>query len=473
MNEWDVFISHASEDKEKVAAPLADRLREAGMRVWLDEHELLLGDSLRRKIDEGLANSKWGIVVLSPHFFQKEWPQSELDALLSREMQGQRVLLPVWHDITAEAICKYSPLIAARLAVKTENGLDAVVAAILKAVQRGRRVESGEVDADFLSRWSALATGRGGSVEELLSRSRVWVGIQIGDYLLKQQIGYGGAGVVFKATHRSLGTTAALKLLFPLSADSERLIGATLRAVRALAALHHPGIAKLYDFGFVDAGRLKCPYLVHEYISGKDLFRWCKDDAPTANERIRTALGIAEGLNASHRCSFVGEYGFAQTGILHGDIKPSNVLVRDADQSPVLIDFMVPDLQRMRAQPYTEDRLRGWRKVGNEYKYFDHSTAIFGTPGYMPPEQEIDGIVTPASDVFSLGRTFAKLLWERPIEHVMAFDNENKDTLLARLVLRMVQPQPKQRPSLEDVLVALKELSTERKKSSLRQFFRF
>ena len=82
---WDVFISHASEDNETVAVPLAKMLGEKGLLVWIDKQQLRLGDSLRRKIDEGLLQSRLGIVILSKSFFFKEWPKKELDALVSRE----------------------------------------------------------------------------------------------------------------------------------------------------------------------------------------------------------------------------------------------------------------------------------------------------------------------------------------------------------------------------------------------------
>ena len=81
---WDVFISHSSEDKEFVALPLTKILKESGLNVWLDKHELFIGDSLRRKIEEGLLNSRFGVVILSENFFKKEWPQKELDALISK-----------------------------------------------------------------------------------------------------------------------------------------------------------------------------------------------------------------------------------------------------------------------------------------------------------------------------------------------------------------------------------------------------
>ena len=88
--DWDVFISHAWEDKETIARPLAKALEAKGLKVWFDEFTLTVGDRLRRSIDRGLAGCRYGIVILSPHFFAKEWPQKELDGLVQRENRGRR-----------------------------------------------------------------------------------------------------------------------------------------------------------------------------------------------------------------------------------------------------------------------------------------------------------------------------------------------------------------------------------------------
>ncbi|HSV72423.1 MAG TPA: toll/interleukin-1 receptor domain-containing protein, partial [Chthonomonadales bacterium] len=123
---WDVFICHASEDKDEVARPLARLLESRGYRVWLDEQSLRLGDSLRQKIDEGLARSRYGVVILSPAFLEKEWPQRELDGLFARELNSGKVILPVWHELNAEEVAARVPTIAGRIAVRTSEGLETV-----------------------------------------------------------------------------------------------------------------------------------------------------------------------------------------------------------------------------------------------------------------------------------------------------------------------------------------------------------
>jgi hypothetical protein len=107
--EYDVFISHASEDKASVVRPLAHALRSLGLGVWYDEFELRIGDSLRRKIDRGLANSRFGIVVLSQWFFAKGWPNYELDGLVTRAGSGEQILLPIWHNVSKDEVIKCSP----------------------------------------------------------------------------------------------------------------------------------------------------------------------------------------------------------------------------------------------------------------------------------------------------------------------------------------------------------------------------
>ena len=87
--EWDVFICHASEDKAAFVRPLADGLKKHGVKVWYDEFALTIGDSLRRSIDYGLTNSRYGVVVISRNFMLKEWPQRELDVRLRHDVSDQ------------------------------------------------------------------------------------------------------------------------------------------------------------------------------------------------------------------------------------------------------------------------------------------------------------------------------------------------------------------------------------------------
>lgn len=131
-----LFICHASEDKSVIARPLAEKLRNHGLEVWYDEYSLKVGDSLRREIERGLKECAFGIVILSPNFFAKEWPQRELDALTARETAERiNLILPVWHQIDKRDVFKYSPILADKIAVETANGIDFVVKKIWDVVK--------------------------------------------------------------------------------------------------------------------------------------------------------------------------------------------------------------------------------------------------------------------------------------------------------------------------------------------------
>jgi len=119
--DYDLFISHASEDKDDFVRPLAKVLKSLDVRVWYDEFTLELGDSLRECIDRGLVNSKYGVVVLSPYFFAKNWPQYELNGMVAREMNGEKVILPIWHRVTKNEVLEFNPALADRVALSSST----------------------------------------------------------------------------------------------------------------------------------------------------------------------------------------------------------------------------------------------------------------------------------------------------------------------------------------------------------------
>jgi TIR domain len=133
--QWDFFISHVSEDKEEVARPLADRLNARGLMVWYADYSLKLGSKLRESIDYGLARSRLGIVILSSHFLEKHWSQEELNHLATREVNGKKVIFPVWHGVGFRQVFEYSPVLADRVAISTDKGLEYVVQRMLKAAE--------------------------------------------------------------------------------------------------------------------------------------------------------------------------------------------------------------------------------------------------------------------------------------------------------------------------------------------------
>jgi tetratricopeptide (TPR) repeat protein len=135
-HQYDLFVSHAHEDKAEVVEPLVAALQERGLQVWYDDQQITLGDDFRRQIEHGLAHSRFGVVVLSPSF-AKYWTEAELSALYGLEsVLGSKRILPVRHQLMPQQVTLQWPLLATRASVSTADGITGVAEEIA-AVVRG------------------------------------------------------------------------------------------------------------------------------------------------------------------------------------------------------------------------------------------------------------------------------------------------------------------------------------------------
>jgi hypothetical protein len=137
---YDVFVSHASEDKGFVE-PLVFALKSAGVDVWYDKDQMKWGDNLRSSIDDGLLNSRFGIVVLSKAFLKKKrWTEHELNGLLAKERDGKKVILPIWHEITQDDLSGYSVTFVDRIGLDSrKNSLQEMVSEMQSLLSRTRQ----------------------------------------------------------------------------------------------------------------------------------------------------------------------------------------------------------------------------------------------------------------------------------------------------------------------------------------------
>ena len=121
LPEYDVFISHASEDKKDFVDEFVAELRKAGVKVWYDTSQIAWGDSLRKRIDDGLTKSRFGIAILSPNYIAdgKYWTKEELDGIFQMESINGKTLLPIWHNLTKKQVINFSPIVANRKAMST------------------------------------------------------------------------------------------------------------------------------------------------------------------------------------------------------------------------------------------------------------------------------------------------------------------------------------------------------------------
>lgn len=138
---WDIFLSHASEDKIDFVEPLADELRERDVHVWYDDESLAIGGSIRQGIDDGLLSSRYTVVIVSDHYIRKEWTKKELGALFALESNGRHRVIPIYHNITAEDVRAFSPMLADRKAINSEIGRERIVDELLKLLNKDGTTE--------------------------------------------------------------------------------------------------------------------------------------------------------------------------------------------------------------------------------------------------------------------------------------------------------------------------------------------
>lgn len=133
----DVFISHASEDKDSIVRELADSLISQGVKVWYDEYSLSIGDSLSSSINKGLSECTFGIVILSPNFTKKRWPEVELQSLYAREVHKGKTILPIWHRITFDEVMDFNLHLADKFAFNSAtHSVENMTRAIIKELDK-------------------------------------------------------------------------------------------------------------------------------------------------------------------------------------------------------------------------------------------------------------------------------------------------------------------------------------------------
>jgi hypothetical protein len=152
--EYDAFISHAVEDKIPIANELCAKLEMAGLKIWYSGKELGVGDSIEKTIEKGLNRSRYGIVIFSPTYLAKNWTIREFYTLLAKEIEEQKVILPVLYNITLDDLKNKDLLMADRFAVNADKGIDFVVERLVREIRKPKVVR--EKVAWFSRIWLVL-----------------------------------------------------------------------------------------------------------------------------------------------------------------------------------------------------------------------------------------------------------------------------------------------------------------------------
>src|SRR5205085_4925023 len=215
-------------------------------------------------------------------------------------------------------------------------------------------------------------------------------GQTIGNYRILARLGEGGMGVVYKAEDTRLGRLVAIKFPTP-GGDRQTFRARFLNEARAISALNHPHIATVHDYGETPEGE---PFLVMELVGGQDLNEKLRTGTLTLGEAVRIIATVAGALDSAHK-----------RGIVHRDVKPSNVRISNEQQVKVL-DFglskqidefkLDADAETMRPPPLTSPGI------------------VVGTPNYLSPEQARAVPVDARSDIFALGALLYECITGRP-----------------------------------------------------------
>ncbi len=257
----------------------------------------------------------------------------------------------------------------------------------------------------------------------------------IGPYKLLEKIGEGGFGVVYLAEQQQpIRRTVAIKILKP-GMDTHQVVARFEAERQALALMDHPNIARVFDGGATASGR---PFFVMELVKGVPITDYCDAHLLTPRERLELFATVCRAVQHAH-----------QKGVIHRDLKPTNVLIADYDGKPVpkLIDFGIAKAvgQRLTEQTFVTG-------IGN----------IIGTLDYMSPEQaEFNAVdIDTRADIYSLGVLLYELLTgTTPLTHERL--NQAALTEALRLIREEEPPRPSSR--LGDTSVALAAISAQRK----------
>lgn len=245
----------------------------------------------------------------------------------------------------------------------------------------------------------------------------------IGPFRILKVLGEGGMGTVYLAEQEDLGRRVAVKLIRSPLVDRDAILRFAAER-KALAKMHHPYIAQVFDAGTTDDGD---PYIAMEYIPGLPLSRFCERRQLDLVDLLRLFITVAQGIRHAH-----------DKGTIHRDIKPSNILVMDADRPiPKIIDFGIAK---------ASDRSAPLTAVG----------AVVGTVAYMSPEQIRSGEIDHRTDIYSYGVMLHEILTGQLPDVAPATDAElweSYPSALQRIVLHCLEPVPSERyPDMDELI---------------------
>jgi serine/threonine-protein kinase len=274
------------------------------------------------------------------------------------------------------------------------------------------------------------------------------IGMQLGEYVIQEQIGIGGMGIVYRGEQPLIGKQVAIKVLRPEVGDQSVYVERLLAEARAVNAIRHRGIIDIFSFDQMPDGR---QYFVMEYLEGTPLDVWLGGKgALPAQDAIRLADELLDALAAAHRA-----------GVIHRDLKPSNIFLARQPGGGSYVKVLDFGLAKQISSGPAQQTLNG---------------LIIGTPEYMAPEQVRGDPVSARTDLYSFGIILFQLLTGQlpfsarvPAEYLVHhLEHAPPDPLelrpglpptLAKLVLKLLAKAPEARPPVDEVRTVLQDIA--------------
>ena len=445
-----IFVSYRRTDSD-IAGRIADRMIDTfgEESVFLDVENIPIGKDFRKVIDEAITFSDCIILVIGAGWIRASKPGSETSGDLTKEtdfvrlevksaLQADLTIIPVLvngvdmpdaselpEDIRDIAFINATTVRSGRdfrtdintliagikALVKTNEQVDSTTTSNLSPTGTTNLAQS--VHSDTQTTNSNALTF---NTNELINQPQSLINQTVGRYKLKQFIAAGGGGAVFRAIDVNLSIELCIKIAYPLREKIANLRQLISKSVKGLVRMRHPNVVQITDFDSITLmDGNKAFFIVMDLEQGDNLLEWAHklpNDVSGFLKRIECIKTICQTLSDAHNFSYIDDDGMECIGVLHGDIKPNNVIMRS--DKPLLLDFMLVDLQQLQA-PLVQHRIDTDQDI----------TMAFGTPSFMAPEQEDLGIITRKTDIYSLGKTLEKLF---SINHLISANKHKSST---------------------------------------------
>jgi len=402
-----IFLSYRREDSADIAGRIFDHLeRRFGRdRLFLDVDAIRYGDDFRRRIGEALDQTGVLLAIIGDR-----WLDAGAQSAARRRLDDPNDYVSIEISSALDQGITVVPVLVGEAQMPRVSDLPAHLAQL--SYRNAAEVRSGrdfslhinrliEAITDLLALpqqgGSPPSTPAGLSIasKTLQDNPKSLIGVQLGAFVIQRLLAAGGSGVAYLGQNPRTGQHVCVKVSLPVLSDMEGIRRALSRGIRGLVALNHPHIVRVHEFDALQLADARSFYVVLDYVQGELLDDWVTSlprNRDGLRSFIRIALLITHALEAAHACRYLDDTGFETVGVMHGDVKPGNILVRP-DGTPAITDFMMVDIHRA-LDPAVRLATRG-----------DYDTAVFGTPGFMAPEQEQEGVVTVRTDVYGLGAT--------------------------------------------------------------------